>query len=109
MVILAFHNKHGQGPPAHLPMVLGVVAQTLLGRAVGTHLRQRNQLETGRLWRFHSIINALYKHSDTEKGNIKVHLFVCMPSKLLLTVTRTKWNLNNNKNTGTVTPLNSRF
>lgn len=42
-----------------------------LGRMMDPRVCLRNDLELFQLLKFHSIVNALYKHSDTEKGTNK--------------------------------------
>lgn len=73
MVTLACHNRSGQGPPVTQPMTLRVQScrPVLAGGISSSPL----------VLKFHSIKNALCKHSDTGKENTKVHLFMSMPSK----------------------------
>lgn len=82
MVILAFHNKNGQGPRhtrsprmprawSHRPSLEGQRPVT----SPGELSQARPALETPQ----HDACSL--QHSDTGKGNMKVHLFVSMPSK----------------------------
>lgn len=70
---LAFRDKKMDKGQVHaLPVTLGVRShQPSLEKTMAPHLWQRNRLEPFQLLNFHSITDALYKHSDTEKRKHK--------------------------------------
>lgn len=77
-VVFAFHNRSRRRPAAE--PTGDPEGGDPPGKSGAPTSLPGGHLEPFWLLKFHSITDALHKHSDTKKGNIKVHLFTSMPS-----------------------------